>query len=285
MLVHAATTGQKLCFSSSELKCDVDDAFPIDWVTRIVGGRGEARGLNGTDGRVAEAVAEVTGDGQYLDGPGRRDANSDRDIAFDVKLLGLYGVLGLGFKENLGCALGCRSGGSGWLRHRRRSVLSEVDRAGYLARSVHRAGASGDTVRDARDGYWTVAFHVLSGGRAGTKIDNGGDGSGAVIGGRHTGHSLVAKVDGGRRGLVGNCDGVRRGTKRDGGRMRRVVRYRRGHRLGETDHLGGRRRLNQLRRRGKNDRHRLGPFAFWTFGNLGPLDFRHLTFCLVHFTT
>src|SRR5258705_8581901 len=135
-------------------------------MTRIVGGRGKASGLNSADGRVTEAMTEITGDAQYLDGPRGRDTNSDRDTAFDMKLFGLRGVLWLGFKENLGCALGCRRGGSHWLRHRRRSVLSEVDRTGNLAHSVQRAGASGDTMRDTRDGYWAGGFHVLAGGRA-----------------------------------------------------------------------------------------------------------------------
>src|SRR5260370_36732393 len=197
-------------------------------------------------------MTEIAGDAQYLDRPGRRDTNSDRDITFDMKLFGLRGVLWLGFKENLGRALGCRGGGSDWLRHRRRSVLSEVDRAGDLARRVERAGASGDTMRNARDGYWASGFHILPGGRSGTKIDNGGWCSGAVIGGRHAGHSLVAKIDGSRRGLIGNCDRVCRGTERDGCRLRRVVRYRRRHRLGETDNLRGRRSLNQLLPRRNN---------------------------------
>src|ERR1700719_3359560 len=105
-------------FSSGELKCDVDDAFPIDWVTRIVGGRLKASGLNSTDCGVAEAMTEITRDAQDLDRPRRRDANPDRDIAFDMKLFGLRGVLWLGFKEYLGSALGRRSCRSGWLRHR-----------------------------------------------------------------------------------------------------------------------------------------------------------------------
>src|SRR5438445_6383379 len=99
-------------------------------MTRIVGGRGKASGLNSADGRVTEAMTEITGDAQYLNGARRGDANSDRDIAFDMKLFGLRGVLWLGFKENLGCALGCRRAWSDWLRHRRGSVLSEVDRTG-----------------------------------------------------------------------------------------------------------------------------------------------------------
>src|SRR5258706_12347351 len=133
-----------------------------------------------------------------------------------MKLDGLRGVLWLGFKENLGSALRGCGRGSDRLRHGRRSVLSEVDRAGDLARRVRRASASGNSMRDACDGYWTGGFHVLAGGRAGTKIDNGGWCSCTVIGGRHAGHSLVAKIDGSRRGLVRNCDGVCRRTECDG---------------------------------------------------------------------
>src|SRR5216683_3722836 len=113
MLVHAATTGQKLCFSSSELKCDVDDAFPIDWATRIVGGRLKASGLYGADGRVTEAMTEIAGDAKDLDRARRGDANPDGDIAFDMKLLGLRGVLWLGFKDHLGSALRRRTRRSG----------------------------------------------------------------------------------------------------------------------------------------------------------------------------
>src|SRR5580704_514326 len=153
-------------------------------------------------------MTEIAGDAQYLDRPRRRDANPDRDIAFDMKLFGLRGVLWLGFKEYLGSALGRRSRRSGWLRHRWWSVLSQVDWAGNTTCRVQRASASDDTMRDARDGDSASGFHVLSCGGTGTKIDNGGRGSGTVIGGRHAGHSLVAKIDGSRRRLVGNCDRV-----------------------------------------------------------------------------
>src|SRR5260370_29354737 len=97
-------------------------------MTRIVGGRGKASGLDSADGRVTEAMTEITGDAQYLDGPRRRDTNPDRDIAFDMKLFGLRGVLWLGFEENLGCALGCRRRRSYRLWHRRRKFLYVVYR-------------------------------------------------------------------------------------------------------------------------------------------------------------
>src|SRR5438309_9240237 len=109
-------------------------------------------------------MTEIAGDAQDLNRPGRRDTNSDRDIAFNMKLLGLCGVLRLGFKEHLGSALRCRRTGSCWLRHWRRRVLSQVDGAGDLACRVEGAGASGHTMRNACNGYRTIAFHVLSGG-------------------------------------------------------------------------------------------------------------------------
>ena len=65
--------------------------------------------------------------------------------------------------------------------------------------------------------------------------------------------------------------------------MRRVIRYRCGHRLGEIDDLGSRRSLNQLRRRGKNDRHRLGHLDLGRFGNVGQLDVRQLDFWRFNF--
>src|SRR3982074_3433795 len=101
-------------------------------------------------------MTEIAGNSQYLDGARRRDANSHRDIAFDVKLFGLRRVLWLGFKDHLGSALGGCRGRANWLRHRRRSGLSEIDGAGNAAWSVHRASASGDTVRDARDSHRTI---------------------------------------------------------------------------------------------------------------------------------
>src|SRR5260370_278243 len=120
MLVHAATTESKICFSASELKCNVDDTFPIDRITRIVGSRFEASGLDRTDSRIAETVTEVAGDTQSLDGTSGRDAKTNRDDSFNMKLLGLRGVLWLGFKDNLGSALrGCGRGTCGlWQRRR-----------------------------------------------------------------------------------------------------------------------------------------------------------------------
>ena len=113
---------------------------------------------------IAEAVTKIAGHPQHLDGAGRGDADSDGNIAFDVKLFSLCGVLWLGFEENLGCALsGCRCRPNR-LRHRRRSVLSEVDGASHAAWCVVRASASGHTMRDARDIYRSSGFHVLSGG-------------------------------------------------------------------------------------------------------------------------
>ena len=65
--------------------------------------------------------------------------------------------------------------------------------------------------------------------------------------------------------------------------MRRVVGHRRRHRLSETDNLGGRRRLNQLRRRGKNDRHRLRHLDLRRLRNVrqlyvGQFDLRRFNF-------
>jgi hypothetical protein len=73
MLVPAATTGQKLCFLPCELESDIDYTFPIDRITRIVGGRFKTSGLDGADGGIAETVTKIAGDAQYLDGPRRRD--------------------------------------------------------------------------------------------------------------------------------------------------------------------------------------------------------------------
>ena len=95
----------KILLLPCKLKCDIHDAFPIDRITRIVGGRFKSSGLNGMDGRIAETVAEIADNAQYLDGPGGRDPDPDRDVAFNTKLLGLRGVLWLGFEENLGPAL------------------------------------------------------------------------------------------------------------------------------------------------------------------------------------
>src|SRR5277367_1620010 len=127
MLVHATTAKQKIVFLSGELKLNVDHAFPIDRTARIVGGGLKASGLNRTDGRITEPMAQVADHSQDLNGARRSDSNLDRDVAFNMKLFGLGGVLWLGFEENLGSAL-CR--GRGWacrLWHGWRSVLSEVN--------------------------------------------------------------------------------------------------------------------------------------------------------------
>src|SRR5215469_8478377 len=87
---------------SRELECNVDDTLPIDRVSGSVGCRLEARRLNGTDGRLTEAMPEIAHDAEHLDGAGGRDAETNRDGPFDVQLQGFRGVLRLGLVKDLG---------------------------------------------------------------------------------------------------------------------------------------------------------------------------------------
>jgi len=74
----------KICFLSSELESYIDNTFPIDRMTRSVGGGLKAGGLHGVDGRVTKAVAEIAGDAENLDGTRGRDTEANRDDTFDV---------------------------------------------------------------------------------------------------------------------------------------------------------------------------------------------------------
>jgi hypothetical protein len=56
------------------LESYIDNTFPIDRVTRCIGGGLKAGGLYGVDGRVAKTVAKIAGDAKNLDSTGRRDA-------------------------------------------------------------------------------------------------------------------------------------------------------------------------------------------------------------------
>jgi len=102
MLVHEATKRTNFCFLSSELKGNVDYTFPVDRITGCIGCRLETSGLNGMNCGVAKAVAKVASDPENLDDTGGRDAKTNRDGAFDMKLDGLRGVLWTGFKQNFG---------------------------------------------------------------------------------------------------------------------------------------------------------------------------------------
>ena|ERR1700677_1394202 len=95
----------KICFLSSELESYIDNTFPIDRMTRSVGGGLKAGGLHGVDGRVAKSVAEIAGDAENLDSTRGRYAETNRDNTFDVKVASFCGVLWLGFEQNLGCRL------------------------------------------------------------------------------------------------------------------------------------------------------------------------------------
>jgi hypothetical protein len=106
MLFHEAAKRTKICLLPSELEGDINNAFPIGWITGCVGGRLEASRLYGTNGGVAEAVAEVADDAEDLNGAGRGDPETHGDGAFNMQLDGLRGVLWTGFKENFGCRAG-----------------------------------------------------------------------------------------------------------------------------------------------------------------------------------
>jgi hypothetical protein len=121
---------EKNCFLSGELESYIDNTFPIDRMTRSVGCGLKAGGLHGVDGRVAKAVAEITGDAENLDSTRGRYAESNRDNAFDVKVASFCGVLWLGFEENLRRSLCHSRGWAGWFWHRWGSVLAEVDNTG-----------------------------------------------------------------------------------------------------------------------------------------------------------
>ena len=77
MLVPAATTGKKYCVLPCKLKRDVDDAFPIDRIPRIVGGRFKSSGLDGANCRIAKTMTKIAGDAQHLYGTRRRDTKPD----------------------------------------------------------------------------------------------------------------------------------------------------------------------------------------------------------------
>jgi hypothetical protein len=108
--------------------------------------------LNGTNGGVAKAMAEVADDAEDLNGAGRGDAQAHGDGAFNMKLDGLRGVLWAGFEENFGGGTSCGSRRGYRLGHGRRSYLAEIDCAGRTSWSVHGAGASGDAEFDSNDG-------------------------------------------------------------------------------------------------------------------------------------
>src|SRR5271163_3812484 len=108
----------KICFLSGELESYIDNTFPIDRMTRCIGGGLKAGGLHGVDGRVAKAVAEIAGDAENLDGTRGRDTEANRDDTFDVKVASFCGVLWLGFEENLRCSLGHCRRWAGWFWHR-----------------------------------------------------------------------------------------------------------------------------------------------------------------------
>jgi len=58
----------KNCFLSSELESYIDNAFPIDRMTRCIGGGLKAGGLYGVNRRVAKAVTQIAGDAKDLNG-------------------------------------------------------------------------------------------------------------------------------------------------------------------------------------------------------------------------
>src|SRR5260370_18003770 len=94
MLVHKVAQGKGVNPAlSCELEGDVDDTFPIDGMTRCVGGRLEASCLYGTNGRVSKPVAEVAGDTKDLDRTGGGVTKANGDGPFDVGLDGLGGGL------------------------------------------------------------------------------------------------------------------------------------------------------------------------------------------------
>jgi len=102
MLVHEATKRTNFCFLSSELKGNVDYTFPVDRITGCIGGRLETSSLNSMNCGVAKTVTKIASDAENLYDTGGRDAKTNRDGAFDMKLDGLRGVLWTGFKQNFG---------------------------------------------------------------------------------------------------------------------------------------------------------------------------------------
>ena len=207
-------------------------------MTRVVGGRLKASGLNGANGRVAEAVSEIAGDAQYLDGAGGRDAKTNRDDAFNMKLDGLRGVLWLGFKENLGSALRGGGRGSGRLRHRRGRVLAEIDGAGDTARSfigpVPPVTPSLTPATAAAALSWPFMFWLVAEPEprltmvacAPAPLLEAGMPDIPLL------PRLMAVVEGDSRLRWGWSS-----TKRDGRWMRSIIRNRSGHRLGQVDNL------------------------------------------------
>src|SRR5271154_1376011 len=135
-------------------------------MTRCIGGRLKASGLHGTDCRVAKTVAEIAGDAQNLNGSGRRDTKTNRHDTFDMKITSLFGVLWLGFEENLRSGLRCDCAWTGGLRQWWRSVLAEVDCTRRTAWSVQRTSATGDSELHADNGTGSIisSVHVLTAG-------------------------------------------------------------------------------------------------------------------------
>jgi len=156
----------KICFLSGELESYIDNTFPIDRMTRCIGGGLKAGGLHGVDGRVAKAVAEIAGDAENLDSTRGRDTEPNRDDAFNVKVASFCGVLWLGFEQNLRSRFSrcCRR--TSGLRQGWGSVLAEVYSTGSAPRSIQRPGATGDSKLDSNDAGRGVisSVHVLAAG-------------------------------------------------------------------------------------------------------------------------
>src|SRR5260370_29783586 len=143
MLVHKVTQDKGVNPAlSCELEGDVDDTFPIDGMTRCVGGRLEASCLYGTNGRVSKPVAEVAGDTKDLDRTGGGDTKANGDGAFDGELDGFGGVLGTRLEENPRRGLGGRRR-SRRLGDGRGRVLGEIDRSSNAARRAQRSQHAG----------------------------------------------------------------------------------------------------------------------------------------------
>ena len=234
----------------------------------------KACGLYGADGRVAEAVAEIAGDAEDLDGSGSGDAEANGDSALDMELDGFSGVLGTRLEENFrrGFGDGGRAGGLG---HGRRSVLAEIDGACDSSCGVEWTGAAGDAELDAANGVGGGG-HVSAGGGAGAQAD--GFSAGAVVGGGHSSHATVAEIDGAGGRTIRCGDGIGLLAKSDRGGVRRWVHDRSGLGLRETDDLRRRRRLDELGRRGDEDGRLLHHLDLGRLGEVGELDVGELDF-------
>src|SRR5690242_5697736 len=169
MLVAGNGGGQRKSLSGN-LEGNVHNTLPVGGPAGRIGGWSKTGSLNGVDGGLPKAVAEVTGDAKHLHGAGGRDAKANRDGSLDVRCESIGGVLRARLIKHFGWLGGAGIGRAVRFMHWLRRDASQLNgRAGGAAAGVQRAIAIGHAQVHAPDGMGGIvaAIHVAAARRAG----------------------------------------------------------------------------------------------------------------------